>query len=111
MKTITPQIRPAQPEPSAFTAPLSPVAPASVDLQIDTVVFHGFSRAESHRATAAFQQELTRLVTARGLPPFSDSHLTEPPAHLDAGTIRASATRPELTGTRAARALHGGLRA
>ena len=28
---------------------------------------------------------------------------------LDAGAIRASATRPELTGTRVARAIHGRL--
>ena len=101
MKTITPQIR---------RAPLAPpppaAAPASVDLQIESVVFHGFSHAAGYRATAALQQELTRLITVHGLPEFSD----KTSEHLDAGAIRASVARPELTGARAARAIHGGLR-
>jgi len=102
MKTITPQIRRAPLEP-----PPPAAAPASVDLRIDSVVFHGFSQAEGHRATAALQQELTRLVTVHGLPESSDKAAE----HFDAGPIRASAARPELTGVRAARAIHGGLRA
>lgn len=102
MKTIVPQIR---------RAPLAPppTAPAAVfvNLRIDALVLHGFSRADGHRATAAFQGELTRLITAHGLPEFSST----PPHVIDAGSVRASAARPELTGTRAARAVHGGLRA
>ena len=101
MKTIVPQIR---------RAPLGPPPPApaaaSIALRIDALVLHGFSRADGHRATAAFHGELTRLITTHGLPDLS-APVSE---HLDAGTIRASA-RPELTGTRAARAMHGGLRA
>jgi hypothetical protein len=99
MKTITPQIR---------RAPLAPpppaAAPTSVDMQIDSIVFHGFSRADGHRAAAALQRELTRLVTAHGLPEIASSK------HVDAGAIPAAA-RPELTGVRAARAIHGGFRA
>lgn len=102
MKTITPQIRRAAPAPPAQAA----VAPASVELQIEAVVLHGFSRADGHRAAAALQTELTRLVTAHGLPEFSSSTS----AHLDAGTIPAVAARPDLTGIRAARAIHGGPR-
>ena len=101
MKTITPQIRRAAPEMPPVSAPSR-----SVELQIDAVVFHGFSRADGHRTAAALQHELTRLVTAHGLPEFS----SPAPAHLDAGTIHASTARPELTGTRIARAIHGGLR-
>jgi hypothetical protein len=102
MKIITPQIRPA---PLAAPQPVAP--PASVALQIESVVFHGFSHAEGHRASAALQQELTRLISVHGLPEFSDNTAW----HIDAGPIRASAARPELTGVRAARAIHGGLRA
>lgn len=102
MKTITPQIRRATPAPQPHAAS----APASVELHIEAVVLHGFSRANGHRAAAALQNELTRLVTAYGLPEISPSTT----AHLDAGTIPVGA-RPELTGIRAARAIHGGLRA
>lgn len=102
MKIITPQIRRAP-----FTPPPPVAAPASVDLQIDSIVFHGFSRAEGHRASAALQQELFRLITVHGLPEFSENTAR----HIDAGPIRASAARPEVTGARAARAIHGGLRA
>jgi hypothetical protein len=102
MKTITPQIRRAAPVPP----PPATATRASVELQIDAVVLHGFSRSDGHRAAAALQRELTRLVTAHGLPEFSSATS----AHLDAGTIPAMAARPELTGIRAARAIHGGLR-
>jgi hypothetical protein len=102
MKTITPQIRRAP-----LAAPRNLASSASVALQIDSIVFHGFSHSEGHRAAAALQKELTLLITARGLPEFS-GHTAE---QIDAGAIRASAARPELTGARAARAIHGGLRA
>lgn len=102
MKTITPQIRRTAPSlPTIATA-----APVSVELHLEAVVLHGFSRADGHRAAAALQIELTRLVTAHGLPGISSATS----AHLDAGTIPAVAARPELTGMRAARAIHGGLR-
>ena len=103
MKTISPQIRRAAPAPQPHAA----AASASVELHIEAVVLHGFSRAEGHRAAAALQRELTRLVTAQGLPEISPSTT----AHLDAGTIPAATARPDLTGIRAARAIHGGLRA
>lgn len=103
MKTITPQIRRATPAPQPHAAS----APASVELHIEAVVLHGFARADGHRAAAALQSELTRLVTTHGLPEISPAAT----AHLDAGTIPASTARPELTGIRAARAIHGGLRA
>ncbi len=105
MKTITPHIRRATAEPTPAARFAS--SPRPVELHIEAVVFHGFSRADGHRATAALQNELTRLVTTHGIPEFS----SPPSDHLDAGTIPASAARPELTGTRAARAILGGLRA
>ncbi len=107
MKTITPEIRPAYP-----VAPPPPLASrASIDLRIDAVVFDGFSRAEANRASAALQQELTRLITVEGLPKFARGLAESRSDQLTCGSIPAIAERPELTGLRAARALHGGLRA
>jgi hypothetical protein len=100
MKTITPQIRRAPLAPP----PPAPATRASVELRIDTLVLHGFARSEGHRAAAALQFELTRLVTVHGLPEIASTQ------HIDAGAISAAA-RPELTGVRAARAIHGGCRA
>ena len=101
MKTITPQVRRATPEP----LPVPKTISGPVDLHIESVVLHGFSHGAGHRAADALRQELTRLIAAEGLP---DLH-SDPRTALDAGAIRASATRPELTGTRAARAIHGRL--
>ncbi len=112
MKTIAPQIRRAAPAPPKVGRVSDPPSAApAIHVEVEQIVFHGFTRAEGHRATAALQQELTRLVTTHGLPALSDSASPEPSSHLDAGTIRANAARPELTGQRAARALHEGLRA
>ncbi len=101
MKTIAPQIRRA----SAAPNPAPSIAHAPVELRIDAVVFHGFSRADGHRATAALQRELTRLVTTHGIAEFSGDGREQ----LDAGSIIAG-PQAEMTGTRAARAIHGGLR-
>ena len=123
MKTITPQIRRARAEigPIGPIRPIAAIGARSIAVEIEQVVFHGFSRGESQRASAALQRELTRLVTVepdvliglgsantldpRGPTGASGSTL------IDAGMVRASAARPELTGIRAARAIHGKLRA
>jgi len=44
--------------------------PRALELQINELVLHGFNRAEGRRVTVAFRNELTRLVTERGLDPF-----------------------------------------
>jgi hypothetical protein len=118
MKTITPQIRratPAAADASPARALGRPAAAASVDVQIDALVFHGFSRAEGQRAGSALQRELERLVAAEPNvltgPGSADTLNPENPAGTadSAFSIRA-APRPELTGRRAARAIFGGLR-
>jgi len=102
MKTVAPQIRraPASPGPSAVASQ------TSIALEIDAVVFHGFSHSDAHRATSALRGELTRLIAERGLAPAERRAHAE---RIDAGLIRVAAGRPELTGLRAARAIHGGL--
>jgi hypothetical protein len=101
MKTITPQVRRATPE----LAPLPRAVAAPVELHIESVVLHGFSHSAGHRATDALRHELARLIATEGLPELHAA----PKTALDAGHVRASTTRPELTGTRAARAIHGRL--
>ncbi len=107
MNLIIPQIRRADPAP-AFGGMAERASAPSIDLQIDALVFHGFSRADSYRASAAFQQELTRLLaedsSSIAKPAPSDA------AFYDAGAVRTSGAHPEHTGCEAARALLGGLR-
>lgn len=134
MTSIIPQIRRANPAPVMSTPTGLPSA-SSIDLQIDALVFHGFSRAESRRASTAFQQELARLLTTADLGKFetqspegeasrhqragsfdpSNSHVEgrsapAEPRDVDVGNIRVSRGHPESTGRQAAQALLGGLR-
>lgn len=135
MNPIIPQIRRADPI-SLVGLPTERPRVASIDLQIDALVFHGFSRTDSHRASEAFQQELARLLATADLSAFSnaspefggcrpqtagfldgsnplrgdDNACREPRDHMDAGTIRALGAHPECTGRHAAQALFGGLR-
>jgi hypothetical protein len=97
MKTITPKIRRAAPAPES-----TPSAAAPLHVEIETVVLHGFSRSDGQRAAAAFERELARVVMTQGIPEVRST------AHLNAGDVPAGA-RPEITGARAARAIHGGL--
>ena len=97
MRTIAPQIRRAAPAPAHAVE-----APTRLEVQIEAVVLHGFARGDGHRAVVAFERELTRLVSTRGLPEVASTE------HMDAGVIPAAA-RPEMTGIRAARAVHEGL--
>lgn len=108
MKPIIPRIRRLDPTPAKGSRPAGSGHP-SIELQIETLVFHGFSRGESHRASAAFQQELTRLLATENIGPFPDP-ATANRAHVNAGMVRAADDRPEVTGRLAAQALLGGLR-
>ena len=96
-------IQPPLPRVDAAPAVNTPRSP-TVEVHIDALVFHGLSRPESRRASAAFQAELVRLLAsgrlAAGteLPPLDQSH-------VDAGTIRAHPAQAELTGRLAAQAV------
>ena len=100
MKTVRPQIRRQPSAPSKRTA----AATANIDLQIECVALHGFSRSDGHRVTAGLQQELARLLNSDNFSPVSGSA-----EFIDAGRIDSIARRPELTGARIANAIYGGL--
>jgi hypothetical protein len=107
---------------SSFDIGHSAAAPAAVDLRIDSLVLHGFSPAEGRRAGAAFEQELTRLLTESPLSEYSRLLPASPAssspalASLDASDIGhwslvIGHSRGEATGRASARALHARLRA
>jgi hypothetical protein len=102
MRTITPQIRPSSP---LLPQPVI-AAPVPMELHIEAVVMHGFSRSEAQRAAASLQHELARLLGDGGLRAGSPASAPR----RDGGSIAIVAGRPELTGIRAARAIHGELR-
>lgn len=102
MTMITPRIRCAAPSPS----PTFTLAPIPVELHIDALVMHGFSRSDAQRAAGSLQRELTRLLGNGGLTAGSFASARR----LDAGRIAIVAGWPELTGIRAAAAIHAGLR-
>ena len=100
----------------ALPAPPPPALP-SLDLRIDSLVLHGFSAVDGRRVGAAFEEELALLVSAypsplseytSGSSALAESVASSVPAPLSA---EFAPGRPELTGRRAARALHARLRA
>jgi hypothetical protein len=101
MRTIAPQVRRAQPAPLPRPAGAPPI-----ELHVEALVLHGFARGDGWRTAAALREELARLVGEHGLPGVA---ALDERARLDAGAVRAGA-RPEATGRRIARAIHGGLR-
>ena len=138
MPTIPVQTRlapPPAPGPSASfsaavaaassAAPSSPIHPdaspsapsAALDLHIDSLVLHGFSGVDGRRAGAAFEKELSRLLSDSGSPlsgyASGSSALADSSAAGDTTPLSVEFVpgRPDLTGRRAARALHARLRA
>ena len=93
----------------------SPSAPSpALDLHIDSLVLHGFSAADGRRAGAAFEHELSRLLAGSESPPSDYTSGASALADSSAAAPLSSdfaPGRPELTGRRAARALHARLRA
>lgn len=108
MKTIVPHIRRLSPHaPSRPAAATTPAA--SVKLQIETLVLHGFTTAEGRRIGSALQSELTRLTAIGGL----DALRSRSPSRdlIQGGTVAVVPARVEATGIRLANAIYGGLTA
>ena len=96
-----------------------PSAGAAVSLRIDSLILHGFSPAEARRTGAAFEKELTRLLTES---PLSESSLNPALPHTPHGSLTSSSDpaigpwslvirHSGAAGAGAARALHARLRA
>jgi hypothetical protein len=79
-----------------------------IDLHIEELVFHGFSRADRYRIGQAVEHELGRLFTEQGMPP-SLARSGEI-ASLDGGSFEARpGSGTEAIGAQVARAVYGGL--
>jgi hypothetical protein len=86
----------------------SPVA-GPVRLHIEEVVLHGFNPRERYTIGDSVQQELTRLMTDRGVPSLLDAPRSA--ERLDPGTFHVTPnSRPPALGAQVARAVYGGLK-
>lgn len=80
----------------------------NLNLHIEELILHGFPLTSRHSIGDATQQELTRLITNRGLPlRGAQGDLSR----IDGGSFQATpATKPDAIGTLIAKAIHGGRR-
>jgi hypothetical protein len=81
----------------------------SVDLQIDELVLYGFAHGDRYRIARAIETELTRLIAEKGIPPAFMQNADRPSLHAGPIDIE-SGTRPDVVGSRVARAVYGRMR-
>jgi len=100
-----PEIVPVAPKAMAW--PVS--RPQSVEVRIEELVLHGFSRGDRHAIADAVQGELARLFGEESLPP--GLLRTMEIGEINGGSFHArEGERRQTTGARVARAIYGGLR-
>ncbi len=87
--------------------PQHPDAPVSVRVEIGELVLDGFGHLDHDRLSAAFQRELTRLVTERGVP--LAAHGDQVVDLLRGLPPLPAGTSPHRLGEALARAVHAGL--
>jgi hypothetical protein len=95
---------------AAAGAGIAPVAPraSAVELHIDELVLHGFTRADRFAVRDAIERELMRVIAERGVPGTIASPVTI--ERLDAGGFTAKAdAKPQAIGGQTAAALYRGL--
>lgn len=91
----------------AVNEPAAPDARPSVRVEIGELALEGFGHLDADRVSAAFQRELTRLVTERGVPLAVDGDRV---VDLLGGLPELPATTsPYRLGEALARAVHAGL--
>jgi hypothetical protein len=80
-----------------------------MQLRIDELVLHGFPASARHGISEATRQELTRLLTERGVPEVMNEPVAT--ARVDAGSFRmAKGAGPNAIGALVADAVYGGLK-
>ena len=81
-----------------------------IELHIDELVLHGFSRGDRHRIGEAIRQELLRQLGEHGIPDVLV--LQDHVSRLNAGSIQAQqGGKPERIGMQVARAVYGSVAA
>ena len=91
-------------------ARLSGVTPnRAIALRIEELVLHGFPMQGRHAVGDATQQELTRLLSAGGLPEFVTNRQQE--EAIDGGSFHVTPqAKPNVVGSLIAKAVYGGRR-
>jgi hypothetical protein len=81
----------------------------AITLHINELVLHGFPPQTRHAIGDAAQSELTKLLSATGLPEFAKTQANSPA--IDGGSFKLTpATRPGAVGSLIANAVYGGHR-
>jgi hypothetical protein len=76
-----------------------------IELHIEKLVLHGFAPCDKHRIAAAVQEELERLIKARGAPTGSGSGFHR--AQLAGGSFSVrTGERPDSIGIRIGKAVY-----
>jgi hypothetical protein len=79
----------------------------SIELQIEELILTGFPAGDRRRIGAAFEQELGRLLSERGLPAALGQGGDRP--SLDGGSFEVQPNMgPEAVGIQVAKAVYGG---
>jgi len=76
----------------------------NVALNIDELVLHGFAPGDRHRIAAAMRREMTRLISAQGVP---DAWHANPPVMQGQQFTAAHDANPHAVGTAIARSVYG----
>jgi hypothetical protein len=83
-----------------------PPAPASVRVNIGELVLHGFPPASRHAIAEATTDQLTSLLTTKGVP--AEFRTTDARGFVDAGSFQMEpSARPLAIGSLIARAVYG----
>lgn len=83
--------------------------PGNTKLHIEELVLDGFAPGDGYRIADSVERELARLFAERGVPQ-SLSKGGEI-AHLDGGIFEvAKGSKPEVIGSKVAKAVYGGLK-
>lgn len=82
---------------------------AEIELHIEELVLDGFAAADRYRIGDMIERELSRLLSAQGVPPALV--VNDGRAQLDAGATNVAAgSTPEQIGAQVAQAVYGGLK-
>lgn len=79
----------------------------NIELHIDQLILHGFSRRDAFYIKQSLQQELSRMIQKDGLPTHfqNEAHTRR----MDAGEFRIQASaKPEVIGRQIAGQVYGG---
>ena len=82
--------------------------PTNIELHIEELVLHGFAPGDRYHLGDAVEQELTRVLAERGLPPSLNVNIET--AHVNGGEFHvAPESNAQTVGAQVAQAVYGGM--